>query len=153
MSPGILARNVETPVLTYQHPDTQSRVDLIGTVHYAEPEYYQQVQNIIDERTAHGAVTHYEMVGAASQAAFDAAPRRVKRCLRFLASIETGIDKFAKKAGLVSQQEALTIVANNSECHDTDELTLGAQLNPYALGALALMMKAGNALASIAPAE
>jgi hypothetical protein len=143
---------IETPVRVYQHPDTKSRVDLIGTVHHAEPGYYRQIQDIIDTRTAGGATTHYEMVSAVSQAEFDAAPRRVRRTLHYLTSLQICIDTFAKKAGLVSQQEAL-VLSGNSERHDTDELTLGAKINPYALGALALMMRTGNVLASIVPAE
>jgi len=148
----VISRNLETPVRTYQHPDAQSRVDLIGTVHYAEPDYYRQIQDIIDEHTTSGAVTHCELVSAVSQADFDAAPRRVRRSLHYLTSLEIGIDALAKKAGLVSQQEALVLSASGGH-HDTDELTLGAKLNPYALGALVLMMKAGNALARIAPTE
>lgn len=146
------SRNIETPVRTYQHPDTQSRVDLIGTIHYAEPDYYRQIQSIIDEQTANGAVTHYEMVSAASQADFDAAPRRVRRSLNYLLSLQTSVDKLAKKAGLVSQQEMLVLNAN-SEHHDTDELTLGAKLSPYTLGALALTAKAACSLAGLAPEE
>jgi hypothetical protein len=145
-------RNIETPVRVYQHPETQSRVDLIGTVHYAEPGYYRQIQTILDERAASGAITHCEMVSAVPQADFDAAPRRVRRSLHYLSSLQISIDTIAKKAGLVSQQEAL-VLNSSSERHDTDELTLGAKLNPYVLGALALMMKTGRALASIAPAE
>lgn len=35
---------IQTPILTYQHPEHENRVDMVGTVHIAEPGYYEAVQ-------------------------------------------------------------------------------------------------------------
>jgi hypothetical protein len=144
--------NIETPHLSYVRPDTDDRVDLVGLVHYAEPRYYEQVQAIIDDRTAQGAVVHYETVKSVSQSEYDAAPRRVRRNIKRIDAIFRSIASLAEGAGLVGQVDSL-VVRDGWELHDVDEVSLSTDLNGLALSGLAMLAKMGSILARIAPAE
>lgn len=57
---------IETPVLTYEHSESQSRIDLFGAVHIAEAEYYKTMQEKVGERAAAGAAVQFEMVRVGS---------------------------------------------------------------------------------------
>ncbi len=41
-------KNIETPVVFYEHPETKRRVVFIATMHIAEPEYFAALQRLID---------------------------------------------------------------------------------------------------------
>jgi hypothetical protein len=40
-------KNIETPVIFYEHPETKRKIVFIATVHVAEPEYFTALQQLI----------------------------------------------------------------------------------------------------------
>lgn len=101
---------VESPIYTYEHPRYENQVDLVGTVHIAEPGYYQEIQEYVDARADEGAVVHYELTKTPSAEELAAAPRAVRRKVeRLIPLLRSLYSSVSEIEGLVPQIEAMTL--------------------------------------------
>lgn len=150
-----LPHHIETPVYTFTHSETESRVELVGTVHIAEPSYFRQIQTIIDKRHGAGAAVHYEKIKESDPQELLAAPCHVRiaaRCWRSILRSALGTLYTFEKLKLVGQYEALEY-RETWENHDVTDLQwLTTVAHPRLLGQVALTKMMSMAIHTM-PAE
>lgn len=98
---------LRAPLQTYSHPETKSVVMLFGMIHVGRPEFYHKVGTLLDETAQRGHVTHLEGVRKATQEELEAQSFLVRKKVRHLARIASGIYPWFKGTGLISQKEGL----------------------------------------------
>lgn len=99
---------VRSPIITYEHPDHENRVDMVGTVHVAEPDYYVAVQEFVDNRASEGAIVHYELTKTPTAEQLAEAPRAVRRkAERTIAAMRELYGMIGEIDGLIPQNEGI----------------------------------------------
>jgi hypothetical protein len=97
---------VQTPVVTFQHPETKREIIFVGTMHMALPAYYKELQEIIDSHES--SIVLYE--GGAKRdwqrLQSDPAPEE-KKSLRWLYDREDQEDTNTRVLGLQNQSDGL----------------------------------------------
>jgi hypothetical protein len=97
-----------TPVQVYAHRERLGQVALVGTMHIAQPSYYETVNSLINEVTDGGGIIHYEGIHTpTSEELEEAAPlnrmkaQSLSRSTRQLNQSTNGLD------GLIHQRHAI----------------------------------------------
>jgi len=60
---------VETPIDTFEHPETDSVIDIVSLVHVGQPSYYRELGEYIMGRQDEGFAVHYESVAVGGEEA------------------------------------------------------------------------------------
>jgi hypothetical protein len=114
-----------TSVTEYRHPERIGKITLVGAVHLGSPDYYDQLQGVIDNSEQAGAIVHHEGIQPASPEELSAAtPKdqaKERRFNRMLALIEEKLYVSTAFNGLVRQSEAIR-PGKNWQCHDATSL-------------------------------
>jgi hypothetical protein len=145
-------QHLEMQTRTYRHPETGSRIDLIGVVHFAEQQFYDKIQEFIDEREESGAVIHFESTKRATPEEYKAAPPQVRRNIRRIRKIHKGFKFMSDRLGLVPQKQGLNY-RQTWENHDATELDIAARLNPRSLGKYALLSRGLSVVGNVLPPD
>ncbi len=132
---------VESPILTYQHPDYENQVDLVGTVHMAEPRYYQAIQEFVDGRVDEGATVHYELTKIPTAEQLAEVPRPVRRrAERVVAAMGELYGMLGEIDGLVPQAKGLAY-RDEWKNHDSTLLEQAASMSRLTVDGLWVSVK------------
>lgn len=129
-------QNIISPVVTYEHAKYQNRIDLVGTVHIAEPVYYQELQDFVDSRESQGATVHYEATPYPTPEQLAVAPRHVRRKVeRISAVMGEFYGMLGEIDGLVTQTKGLTY-RDSWENHDKTVLEMVEEMTRLTIDGL-----------------
>ena len=109
---------VTTDINEFTRDTDGSRVTIMGVTHYGEREYYDELQDRLDERHQDGAAIHYELVGGPGN---DTSARiglgGITKALMMYPAYKAGIKFWEKLPHTVSQRQHLTL-RSTWENHD-----------------------------------
>lgn len=120
---------------TFVHPEYNNRVDLVGTICAAQPQYYKVLQRIADDRAKVGARVHYEKVQRSPQAEWRRTPPAIQQKALSVRAVMEAVAGMLDGFGLVQQAQGMTF-RRAWENHDTTELQAARLLNSVALNGL-----------------
>ncbi|WP_326853180.1 hypothetical protein [Actinocrinis sp.] len=123
--PAAQTGDIKAPIRVLLNPDTSSRITLIGTVHAAQPGYYQALGEIIDGIADQGGRIYAEQVTAPTPEQLASAPETLRFGADVIARMLADGQQQAKDIGLTLQKEALP-VRDGWEVHDLDMLAVAA---------------------------
>ena len=123
---------ITTPVRTYLHPDTGSRVTVIAMLRNAQPDYFHQVRNLISDLERAGAHVYLEHLTPTPPAELAQAPRTVRHGARILDAKLTAMWNQGAALGLAAQIDALPI-QEGWHVHDLGAVPLARLYGPAEL--------------------
>ena len=120
---------VQTPIYTLLNPDTGSRVTLVGSVHVAEPQYYEAQNKLLAALREGGAVVYCEGVRAPSADELSAASAENRRLLGILGASMDDVRAPSLARGLVASRD-VRFAHQDWEYHDISKLDAVVLLGP-----------------------
>lgn len=150
MSAEILeVKQLTTPITTYQSQETGSRVDLVGTVHLAQPEYYTELQQFVDSRFKEDAVVQYERVRSCTLLEYQQLDINDREKIKHIYELLEGVYGLLDVPGLVKQIDAIKY-HDNWQNIDITEGDLARSINNSTLirhlGAISIIVTSFNKL-------
>lgn len=106
---------VTTPIDTFAHPETGSKIDLVSMVHIGQPSYYRKLGRYIMARQDEGCTVHYEEIATSDETVEPTSPlERIKRKIQ-----EVLTDESAKSYAFVMLNSGYTVQENSALFRDT----------------------------------
>lgn len=99
------SKQLETPVVFYEHPTTKREVVFIATIHIAEPEYFNALQQLIDSLPNHKIL--FERVGKLSSEEQQALTEEEAIVAKDFASFFALSDELTRVISLMHQRDGL----------------------------------------------
>lgn len=121
--PAAQPTEVKAPIRQLKHPNTGSRITLIGTVHAAHISFFAHITQLIEDIENQGGRIFYETAPRPDAKRLAAAPRALRRGVEAIAKTLDEDRQFMKTLGLVLQIEALP-VRDGWETHGLDMLAV-----------------------------
>lgn len=120
-------RNLETPVIFYEHPETKKKIVFVATIHFAEPEYFARLQRLIESLS--GYTVLFEGVGRLSSEEEQFLTEKEREVARNFEYLWDGMRKIGDVMSLQSQRDGLAYNANwvNTDMRLCDVIRLFAR--------------------------
>jgi len=132
---------VTTPIDTFENPATGSLIDIVSTIHVADPSYYQELGQYIMSRQDEGFKVHRETIDSSPDFITTGLREKMKAKLQD-ARVDASVDWLLTVQGRTPyrlQQNKWLVRDEVDDQHDVTEaecirnISLGAQLSKYML--------------------
>lgn len=135
---GLQHSNVVIPIITYTHPHTTSRVDIVSMIHCADAAYFRDVQDFIDGRAAEGATVHYERMRLAPDEQVESLSPVLYRKVRLMRTIMKRMVEPWKNTGLALQWDVLEPDDESWQNHDITDVEQARRISLPVVEGLAI---------------